>query len=118
MPYGYRNLERCWASQRTFGCGQIQGGAPAIDMGIWSGVGSQFDLSTCTSPSRPHVFDAFESLPGYGQASTYLENSEAAVRHNFDKYGLLDQRVKFYKGLSGGGLRLAAAGGGPAVICQ
>ena len=73
-------------------------------MGIWSGVGSQFDLSTCTSPSRPHVFDAFESLPGYGQASTYLENSEAAVRHNFDKYGLLDQRVKFYKGLSGGGL--------------
>jgi O-methyltransferase len=44
--------------------------------------------------------DAFEAIPGYGAAiASYLETSLATVEHNFAKYGLYDDRVKFFKGL-------------------
>ena len=47
------------------------------------------------------MFDAFEELPGYGNdaKSTFLGVTEAAVRHNFAKYGLLDDGVVFHRGL-------------------
>jgi hypothetical protein len=46
-----------------------------------------------------YLFDAFQPLPGYGVARSYLAVNESAVLHNFQKYGLLDDRVKLVKGL-------------------
>jgi hypothetical protein len=46
------------------------------------------------------VFDAFESLPGYRSASSFLAVPEAAVRHNFEKFfGSVPSNVMFHKGL-------------------
>jgi O-methyltransferase len=43
--------------------------------------------------------DAFEAIPGYGASAGFLQTSQATVEHNFVKYGLYDDRVKFFKGL-------------------
>lgn len=46
-----------------------------------------------------YVFDAFDAIANYGGITEFLKTSEAAVRHNFDKYGVMDDRVFFQKGL-------------------
>lgn len=74
------------------------------ELGVWRGglcifVKALLDTQVPKERRRVFVFDAFEALPGYGGASKYLANSETAVRHNFEKYGLLDERVIFVKGL-------------------
>jgi hypothetical protein len=46
------------------------------------------------------VFDAFERIPGYGSNANFLEVSEGAVKHNFEKFfGSVPSSVLFYKGL-------------------
>ena len=45
------------------------------------------------------VFDAFEDIPGYGDAVTYLAVSEQLVRGAFDKYVGGQEGVSFFKGL-------------------
>jgi len=73
------------------------------ELGVWRGGASIFakaflDIKGQAS-RRVHVFDAFEKIPGYGDHSDFLMNSESAVKHNFEKYQVLDDKVLFYKGL-------------------
>jgi len=74
------------------------------ELGVWRGgvciyVKALMDTHMPKEHRQVIVFDAFEKVPGYGSAMSYLANSEATVRHNFEKYGLLDERVIFVKGL-------------------
>lgn len=73
------------------------------ELGVWRGgtciyAKALFDIKGQAS-RRVHVFDAFEKIPGYGGNSDFLMNSEADVKHNFDKYQVFDDHVHFYKGL-------------------
>lgn len=45
-----------------------------------------------------HLFDAFDSIAGYGPAAEFLSVSEKEVQNNFAKYGL-GSGVHYYKGL-------------------
>lgn len=73
------------------------------ELGVWRGgacIYAKALLDVLNQNSRKvFVFDAFESLPNYGATSSFLENSEETVRHNFAKYALLDERVIFHKGV-------------------
>jgi O-methyltransferase len=74
-----------------------------VELGVWRGgaviYASAVLLALGQGHRNIHVFDAFESLPGYGASSHFLSVSEESVKHNFEKYGLLSSNVKFYKGL-------------------
>lgn len=73
------------------------------ELGVWRGGASIYAkavLDVLQQHQRSvYVFDAFESLPGYGGHTVFLHTTEHAVRHNFAKYGVLDERVKIVKGL-------------------
>lgn len=82
------------------------------ELGSWRGGCSIFAKlafdAYAQDARRVHVFDAFGEIPpgefgadGYGSEARrkYLAVSEDTVRHNFDKYGALDDRVLFHKGL-------------------
>ena len=45
------------------------------------------------------VFDAFESLPGYGKNANFLMNSQASVMENFRAAGAALDRAHFHQGL-------------------
>ena len=45
------------------------------------------------------MFDAFSKIPGYKGAQDFLMNSEESVKHNFVKYGVMDNQVVFHVGL-------------------
>lgn len=72
------------------------------ELGVWRGgvcIYARVLLNTYHQPHRKvHLFDAFESLPGYKTTSTYLAVPQSAVQHNFEKYNLKDGYV-FHKGL-------------------
>ena len=46
-----------------------------------------------------YLYDAFESIPGYGGEAEFLENSEQDVKGYFELFSLLDPNVHFVKGL-------------------
>ena len=74
------------------------------ELGVWRGGTCIFAqrLFGVLEPSKTrmiHVFDAFESLPGYGGNSAFLENSAADVRENFEVMGAMSKHVKFHVGL-------------------
>ena len=46
-----------------------------------------------------YLYDAFESIPGYGDEAEFLENSEQDVKGYFELFSLLDPNVHFVKGL-------------------
>merc|ERR1719220_2958792 len=73
------------------------------ELGVWRGGASIYArllLNVFGQASRKvHVFDAFESIPGYGASADFLQNSMASVQKNFEKFGALDKNVQFYKGL-------------------
>jgi hypothetical protein len=74
------------------------------ELGVWRGgscIYAKAVLDVMAEDTRNVlVFDAFESISTYGVVmSQYLQTSVAAVEHNFAKYGLLDDHVKFFKGL-------------------
>lgn len=75
-----------------------------IELGVWRGglciyANALIDATAPEQQRRVYVLDAFESIQGYGPASSYLSVKEAAVLHNFEKYRLMDDRVKIVKGL-------------------
>ncbi len=85
-----------------------------IELGVWRGgavILMKALLNEMNAPNRNvWVADSFEGLPTPNPAiypadkgdnhSKYeeLAISEEEVKHNFEKYGLLDDRVKFLKG--------------------
>jgi hypothetical protein len=75
-----------------------------VELGVWRGGVCIFakaimDTQLPKEYRKVFVMDAFDALPGYKESSSFLANSEFTVRHNFEKYGLLDDRVVFIKGL-------------------
>jgi O-methyltransferase len=73
------------------------------ELGVWRGGSCIYAKAVFNVHEqhnrRVYVFDAFDSLRNYGISAKYLSTSEATVRHNFNKYGVLDDRVVFIKGL-------------------
>jgi len=73
------------------------------ELGVWRGgtcIYAKALLDVLGQASRHvHVFDAFERIPLYHDRGSFLMNSEADVKHNFDKYQVLDDHVHFYKGM-------------------
>ncbi len=73
------------------------------EIGVWRGGACIYAKAVLAAHGvadrRVHVFDTFEPMRHqYREAADYLAASEEAVRHNFDKYGLLDDGVRFFKG--------------------
>lgn len=73
------------------------------ELGVWRGgaciyAKAIFDMYDQKNRTV-HVFDAFSKLPGYGASSDFLMNSEVTVKHNFEKYGVMDESVIFHVGL-------------------
>ena len=84
----------------------INEGVPGhfAELGVWRGGSCIFAKAILRALGEDRdrdvlVFDAFQSFGGYGGNDVYLAVSLEAVQHNFDKYGLLDENVRFYKGL-------------------
>ena len=74
------------------------------ELGVWRGgtcIFAQrlFGMLEPSNARKIHVFDAFEELPGYGGAASYLANSAADVRMNFKVMGAWTEHVQFYVGL-------------------
>lgn len=73
------------------------------ELGVWRGGASIYAKAVFAALGeqnrRVFVVDAFESLHQYGNHRTFLQTSEAQVKHNFFKYGLLDNGVIFIRGL-------------------
>lgn len=73
-----------------------------IELGVWRG-GNMMMAAAVVKEAKSnrdlYIYDAFESIPGYGGISNYLENSMADVQANFAMYDLLDPNVHFVKGL-------------------
>ena len=78
-----------------------------VELGVWRGgvlhLRTRSPKLTRRHQSVGHLFDAFDLVPqvyGNGEGERYFAVSEEQVRHNFDKYGLLDEStVTFHKGL-------------------
>lgn len=75
------------------------------ELGVWRGgtclyAKALIDTHLHGQQRSVYLFDAFQTIATYGSAvSAYLSVSEAAVLHNFDKYNLMDDRVKIVKGM-------------------
>ncbi|KAI9030309.1 hypothetical protein DFJ74DRAFT_702633 [Hyaloraphidium curvatum] len=73
------------------------------ELGVWRGGTCIFAKGVLDSLGERdrdvHVFDAFETLPGYNEFGPYLAVAEESVRTTFERYGLLDARVHFHRGL-------------------
>jgi len=73
-----------------------------LEMGVWRGGACAYAravLNVYEQRDRSvHLFDAFESIAGYGGSSKFLANTEAQVKHNLDKYEL-SEGTYFHKGL-------------------
>lgn len=73
-----------------------------MELGVWRGglcIYVKALFNAYSQERSVYVVDAFEALPGYGNSQAYLSVKEAEVRHNFEKYGLMDDRVVVVKGL-------------------
>lgn len=81
-----------------------------VECGVWRGGASMFAkyvLNTLDSTKTVWLFDSFEGLPKSNHISDkgskfhefdFLAVSQEDVMANFDRFGLLDERVKFVKG--------------------
>ena len=76
-----------------------------VELGIWRGGACIFAQSLFRfrgQTSRKVIgMDVFDRMPGYGseRIQSYLAVPVDKVRHNFDKYGVLDANVHLIKGL-------------------
>lgn len=75
-----------------------------VEFGVWRGGAMIFARGVLNAFEQTHrrvyCFDAFDAIAGYGGAVSFLNVKEAEVKHNFDKYGLLDNdKVQFEPGL-------------------
>lgn len=80
------------------------------ELGVWRGgsciyAKALYDVAGEVS-RKVHVFDVFGEVPAFGtvnlayqQNAKFLAVSLEAVKHNFQKYGVLDDNVQFHKGL-------------------
>jgi len=72
------------------------------EFGVWRGGACIFAKAVLNvygeEARHVHLFDAFEMISGYGEASSYLATTAEAVHASFENYGLLDERVHFHKG--------------------
>ena len=66
---------------------------------LCEGRGSAASAAAQAAPRDVVVFDAFEDVPGYGAATSYLSVSEQLVRSAFDKYTVGTDGVVFVRGL-------------------
>lgn len=73
-----------------------------VELGVWRGGTCIFGralLDILNEKNRRVIlFDAFEKLEGYGPISDFLAIPLEQVRHNFEKYGVLNDNVEFVKG--------------------
>jgi len=80
-----------------------------VELGVWRGgtciyAKALYDVAGEVS-RKVHLFDAFGEVPAfdanpvYKERSKFLAVSMEAVKHNFEKYGVLDDGVQFHKGL-------------------
>ena len=73
------------------------------ELGVWRGGTCIFARKLLDLLSqggrRVEVFDAFESLPGYGKSADFLMNSQDSVKENFRLAGAPLDRTHFHKGL-------------------
>lgn len=86
----------------------VSAGIPGdfAELGVWRGGASIYAqlVLKCLGQMearRALIFDAFEALAGkqvYGKASNFLSVTEHEVKHNFEKYGVLNT-AHFFKGL-------------------
>ena len=93
----------------------VERGVPGdvIETGVWKGgavIWMKYLLDKLGSNKKVYVADSFEGLPspdgerypldaGWDYSTlSHLSISEEQVRKNFDKFGLLDDRVIFVKG--------------------
>lgn len=78
-------------------------GGAFVELGVWRGGVCIFARRLLDllgeADRRVEVFDAFESLPGYGGNADFLMNSKASVMDNFRRAGVDLDRVGFHKGL-------------------
>lgn len=75
-----------------------------VELGVWRGgvcVFARAILNTLEQSNRKVVlFDAFDSIQGYGEAQSFLSVSQDQVRATFERYNLMNvDTVKFVKGL-------------------
>jgi O-methyltransferase len=77
-----------------------------VELGVWRGgacIYARGLLEALGDTTRKvYLFDIFGLVPGkrvYAASSDFLAVSLEQVKHNFEKYGLLDDRVVFVKGL-------------------
>lgn len=104
-PFGYTmvgkvRLENFRAAIEEVDRNGIRGAI--IEMGVWRG-GAMILAAAVTLQAASnrdlYLFDAFESIPGYGRFKNFLENSMEEVQGNFDLFGLNGPNVHFVKGL-------------------
>jgi len=75
-----------------------------MELGVWRGGACIFakallDVLDPAGGRRVVLLDAFGDIPGYAAVMAFLAVSEPQVRHNFAKYGVLDDSVVMIKGL-------------------
>jgi O-methyltransferase len=102
-PFGYtmigkKRLEQFRAAIHEVDRNDIKGAI--IEMGVWRG-GAMIMAATVTKEARSgrdlYLYDAFESIPAYGNSISFLENSEEDVRNYFRLFSLLDENIHFIK---------------------
>ena len=104
-PFGYTmvgtaRLENFRAAIHEVDRNNIPGAI--VELGVWRG-GAMMMASGITQEAKSgrdlYVYDAFESIPGYGGHASFLENSEEDVKSYFETFELLTPNVHFVKGL-------------------
>ena len=97
---GYRRLQNIEDAIKHAVASGIAG--HFAELGVWRGGASIYTrlvLNTLREyERRVYVFDAFESIKGYGQHQNFLSVREKDVKHNSDKYNATNS-VFFHKGM-------------------
>ena len=105
-PFGHTMVghKRLWnvnMTLRTVFANNVPG--DFVELGVWRGgvcIYAKAMINMFAQKNREvHVFDAFSKIPGYKGAQDFLMNSEESVKHNFVKYGVMDNQVVFHVGL-------------------
>jgi len=105
-PYGYTmvgktRLENFRAAIHEVDRNNI--GGAIIETGVWRG-GAMIMAAVVSEEAQSnrdlYLYDAFESIPGYGGSKSFLENSQEEVESYFDLFTLHDrEKIHFVKGL-------------------
>ena len=73
-----------------------------VELGVWRG-GAMVLAAAVTEESENkrdlHLYDAFESIPGYHKAQNFLSVSVEDVRNAFHLFDVMRENIYFHKGL-------------------